>query len=105
MDNLSGNVFFNFLTDLFSIVVVDAVTFKNYEEARDALDTIIWQLNTITSKMPRDENPSDYQKMQQLASFLSVFSHTMNEKNYPALGYSHHYRQAVNLVTKYSYYL
>ena len=55
--------------------------------------------------MPREENPSEHQKMQQLASFLSVFGHTMNEKNYPALAYSHHYKQAVKLVNKHSRYL
>lgn len=92
-------------TSLFLTVIVDAATFNSYEEARNALDTIIWQLNTITDRMPKDANPSDHQKMQQLASFLSVFGHSMNERNYPALGYSHHYRQAVKLVIKYSYYL
>ena len=94
------------MTDLLLLaVIVDAASFKSYEEARDALDTIIWQLNTIANKMSSDESPADQQKMQQLASFLSVFGHTMNDRNYPALAYSHHYRQAVKLVTKYSRYL
>ena len=55
--------------------------------------------------MPKEKNPSDYTKMEQTASFLSVLTHTINEQNFTFLNYSHHYKQGVKLIEKYSEYL
>lgn len=69
------------------------------------LEDAIQKLNTIASKMPKDENPRDYDSITQNSSFLFVLGQTMNKNNFKFLNYSHHYRQALNLIEKYHKYL